>query len=343
MTNLTLNRVMGGLQRKHEALLNWKRRVPAQKKAVQLGPAPEAAVNSHLKSVEESMEEVKDGTLGICDVCHEPVEPKLLEVDYTTCVCLSHLSPQQVSQLESELELATAVQKALLPQEVPAIPGLEIAAYSRPAQFVGGDYFDFVPFRPDLPGFIIADIAGHGVSASLQMASIQTLSRALIPSSDSPAQAVSRIHSLFVHNINFTTFVTLFMAAYDPSSRKLTYANGGHNPPLVVHSRDSQQEAIFLEPTGPAVGLIEDATYNQGEIILEPGDVFLMYTDGVIEATAPDGRSMYASDRLVKTVRGLSQLPVGEVVRGIRESLDGFIQGTPLEDDVTFVVARVVA
>ena len=341
MQNHTMNRVLSGLRRKREALVNWENKISAEKKAVQLGASPEISVAKHLETVDDSIGAVKDGTLGICDVCHEQVEPRLLEVDYTARVCLDHLSPQQVSQLENELELATAVQKALLPQEGPVIPGLEIAAYSRPAQFVGGDYFDFVSFQPDLPGLVIADIAGHGISASLQMASIQALSRALIPTSDTPAQAVERIHSLFVHNINFTTFVTLFMAAYDPSSRRLTYANGGHNPPLLLRTCLPEPEAIFLEPTGPAIGLIEDAEYSQNEVRLVPGDLFLMYTDGVIESRTLDG-SMYQTSRLVDTLRGLAHLPVNEITRGIRESLDEFIQGVPLEDDVTFVIARVL-
>ncbi len=341
MVNLTLNRILGGLQRKREALLNWRRDIPAEKKMVQLGPSTETSVTSHLKRVEESIDAAQGGKLGICEVCHTQVDPQLLEVDYTACVCLEHLSPEEVSRLENELQLATAVQKALLPQEIPAIPGLDIAAYSRPAQFVGGDYFDFVPFRPDLPGVMIADIAGHGISAGLQMASIQTLSRALIPTSDSPAQAVAHIHSLFVHNINFTTFVTLFMASYDPESRRLTYANGGHNPPLVVRTGGPKQGVIYLEPTGPAVGLIEDARYSQREVTLEPGDLFLMYTDGVVEADGPDG-SKYGYDRLEEVAQQLAKLTSVEVARGIRESLDQFTRGTPLEDDVTYVVIRVV-
>lgn len=339
--DITINRILGGLQRKREALASWRRRLPDQKKMIQLGPAPEVAVIDHLQRLDESIDAAQDGALGVCEVCHEQVEPRLLEVDYTASVCLEHLSPRQISQLESELELASTVQKALLPQEIPSISGLEIAAYSRPAQFVGGDYFDFIPFRQDLPGLIIADIAGHGISASLQMASIQSLSRALIPSSDSPAQAVARIHSLFVHNIHFTTFVTLFMAAYDIGTRTLIYANGGHNPPILVRANRLQPDVILLEPTGPAVGLIEDASYAQREIRLEPGDLIFLYTDGVIEATDPDG-NMYQMDRLIATACDLASLPAGELARGTCESLDGFIQGTPLEEDVTFIVARAV-
>ncbi len=339
--DMTLHRVVGGLQRKREALLYWKRRLPVDKKTIQLGQSPEYSVADHIQHLEESIEAAEEGTLGLCEVCHEHVEPRLLEVDYTASVCLEHLSPLQIAQLENELELATTVQKALLPQEIPAVPGLEIAAYSRPAQFVGGDYFDFVPFGSGLQGFTIADIAGHGISASLQMATIQALSRALTPSVDAPEQAVERIHSLFVHNINFTTFVTLFLAAYDPETRRMTYTNGGHNPPIVVRTRGEEREVILLEPTGPALGLIEDAVYEQNAITLEPGDLFLMYTDGVIEAFAPDG-SMYLSQRLIDTACRLAHLPAADVVRGIRESLDEFIQGRPLDDDVTFVVTRVI-
>ncbi|MFA9404061.1 MAG: PP2C family protein-serine/threonine phosphatase, partial [Anaerolineales bacterium] len=102
------------------------------------------------------------------------------------CVCLDHFSVEEVRDLEHELELAQAVQKTLLPQAIPKMPGLEIAAYSRPAQLLGGDYFDFTEFKDGKYGLAIADVAGHGVSASLHMASIQAMLRSIVPTSHSP-------------------------------------------------------------------------------------------------------------------------------------------------------------
>ena len=111
----------------------------------------------------------------------------------------------------------------LLPQAIPEMPGLEIAAYSRPAQLLGGDYFDFAEFKDGRYCVAIADVDGHGVSASLHMASVQATLRAIVPSSHSPSEVANQIHKLFVHNIHFTTFVTLFIGAFDPSTKSFTY------------------------------------------------------------------------------------------------------------------------
>jgi hypothetical protein len=151
------------------------------KKVVLLGPSTEQSVRTRLDVIDDTISKADSKTLGKCEVCHEDVEPELLEVDYTARVCLEHLSKEERRNLQNELELAQDVQKMLLPQEVPNIPGLEIAAFSRPAQIVGGDYFDFIDFSNGLHGLAIADVAGHGVSASLHMASIQALLRTLVP------------------------------------------------------------------------------------------------------------------------------------------------------------------
>jgi len=141
---------------------------------------------------------------------------------------------------------AMTIQKALLPQEIPNIPGLDVAAFSRPAEFLGGDYFDFIDFSADTHGLVIADVAGHGVSASLQMAGLQALARAIIPTSHSPAEVVTHIHNLFRHNIRFTTFVTVFIGAFNPTSSSFTYCNAGHNPPLLLHSIHSQSISAII-------------------------------------------------------------------------------------------------
>jgi hypothetical protein len=113
-----------------------------------------------LDVIDDAISKADSGTFGKCEVCHEDVEPELLEVDYTARVCLEHLSKEERHHLESELELAKDVQKMLLPQEVPNIPGLEIAAFSRPAQIVGADYFDFIDFSNGFHGLAI-DIRLH--------------------------------------------------------------------------------------------------------------------------------------------------------------------------------------
>lgn len=118
----------------------------------------------------------------------------------------------------------------LLPQEVPDIPGVEIAAFTRPAQIVGGDYFDFLDFQDQGQGIVIADVAGHGIAAGMHLASVQSLLRALVPGIASPAELAKKLNKLFIHNINYTTFVSFFISSLNPREKTLTYCNAGHNP-----------------------------------------------------------------------------------------------------------------
>jgi RNA polymerase-binding transcription factor DksA len=267
MEALVLQRMRKSLLQKRDSLTEWLHATPLEKKEVLLGPSTEQSVRTRLEVIDGTISKADSKTLGKCEVCHEDVEPELLEVDYTACVCLEHLSKEERRNLENELELAQEVQKMLLPQEVPNIPGLEIAAFSRPAQIVGGDYFDFIDFSNGLHGLAVADVAGHGVSASLHMASIQALLRTLVPVNQSPAEVMRQIHKLFIHNIRFETFVTFFIGAFDSLTKTLTFSNAGHLPPLVLHKNQSNNESVeMLQPTGAAIGLVEEAEYAEKTI-----------------------------------------------------------------------------
>jgi sigma-B regulation protein RsbU (phosphoserine phosphatase) len=341
METTMLERVRTYLFQKRDFLGEWLRASPADKKTVLLGPSSQGAVLAHLGTIDDTIAKTESGDFGVCKVCGESVNADLLEVDYTANVCIEHLSNEEIARLEDELELARTVQKALLPQEAPSIPGLDIAAYSRPAEFLGGDYFDFIDFSADVHGLVIADVAGHGVSASLQMASIQALARAIIPASPSPAAVVKHIHTLFRHNIRFTTFVSFFIAAFSSATKTLTYCNAGHNPPLLLCPDHTQKSSVsWLHPTGPAIGLVETTEFGEQALTLRPGDLLVLYTDGVVEATDPNN-NLFGMDRLVGAVERLYNSSLKEMVQGIRQSVEGFVVGRPLSDDTTFVVCRI--
>ena len=257
MNNTINERIQKSLREKSDNLTTWLTESSPSEKQLRLGSSPEEAVQVHLETIGQALEKTDDQSLGQCEVCNEPIEPELIEMDYTCCVCLDHLSVDESRHLETELEMAGHVQQTLLPGEVPNIPGLDIAAYSRPAQIVGGDYFDFFDFQDRRPGIVIADVAGHGMSASLHMASLQTLLRTLAPASISTIELISEFQRLYSHNIRFTSFVTVFISAYDVNTRILSYCNAGHNPPLIIHQFDQDNQApVWLRPTGPAVGLV---------------------------------------------------------------------------------------
>ncbi|HET7010924.1 MAG TPA: SpoIIE family protein phosphatase [Anaerolineales bacterium] len=341
MKDSTYKDVRDSLLERRSALSDWMTEAPPEEKAIVLGPAEEPAVAAHLASLDESIAKSEAGTLGLCTVCHDYVDSSRLEVDYTASVCLDHLSPEEAIGLERELSLAQTVQRSFMPQVEPRIPGLEVAAFTRPAQFLGGDYFDFVNFASGAYGLVVGDVAGHGVSASLHMASLQALLHAIVPTLDSPREAVSQIHRLFVHNSHYPTFVTFFLAAYVASTRNLRYCNAGHNPPLLVRGEGNRRPRIeWLVPTGAAIGLVEKGEFGEGNLILTPGDVLVLYTDGVVEAADPRG-DLFGIDRLEELVVSVSTSSPREVVRAVTHGLEAFVGGEALSDDTTLVVAHV--
>jgi sigma-B regulation protein RsbU (phosphoserine phosphatase) len=330
-------RIQSGLLGKRQSLNRWLEETPPEKRRRQLGLQDEKPVRAHLDVIESAVEKVEEGTLGVCDVCHDMVNPRLLEMDYTACVCLDHLSQRERQELETELNFLQSVQMALLPQQVPEIPELNLAAFSRPAQIVGGDYFDFLRFQDGAHALVIADAMGHGVSASLLISSLQAALRTLVPESLSPAEVLQRVNRLFLHNINFTTFVTALLGHYEPASHMLSYCNAGHNPPLLLNAYDGQE--AWLGPTGAAVGLVEAYAPEARAVMLRDGDILSFYTDGITEASNPQGEQ-FGRERLAQVVRQNTSLPAQDLLRVLRQALDDFSGGMPLEDDATLVVCR---
>jgi sigma-B regulation protein RsbU (phosphoserine phosphatase) len=335
--NLVLSHIQQGLAEKRQQLSQWLNRTPAPQVQEQAGISGRQGVLEHLQVIETSLEKAEAKTLGICEVCNEYVNPRLLEMDYTACICLDHFSENERRQLEQELELSQAVQRALLPQQMPSVPGVELAAFSRPAQIVGGDYFDFFGFQDGAQGLVIADVAGHGVSASLLMTSLQTALRSLAPASRSPSQVIQRINHFYLHNANYPTFATLILGRYEPVEQILTYCNAGHNPPAHWHRREKRLE--WLRPTGPAIGIVEDSRYSTAAVRLSAGDALLFYTDGVTEATNLQDE-LFGSDRLAALVEQNSHLPAQELVYAVRQALTNFSGGKQLADDITLLALK---
>jgi len=338
-----LERIRGSLLEKRQALTGWLGATPAPQRRARLGPAGDGAVQAEIQLIDRVLEQAEEGTLGTCRVCCEPVETRLLEMDYTACVCLEHLSRAEQSELETELELSQEVQRALLPQEPPEIPGMELAAFSQPAQIVGGDAFDFLQYRDGAHAIAIADAAGHGVSAGLLMASVQAALRMLTPESESPDEVLGRINHYFNHNIHFTTFVTLFLARLDPAARTLDYSNAGHNPPLLYRPQHDGVDGItWLGPTGAAVGLTGDFYPGVESLELASGDILLLYTDGITEAANRLGQP-FGEDGLAAFVRDSADFTARELTRRLWRVLQEFTGGGPLADDATVVAVKVTA
>ena len=330
-------RIQEGLEEKQKEITEFLETAPETEKEVCLCD-DEDSVEEHLQVIETSLEKIEDNTLGICVVCHGHVDSSLLEMDYTAMVCLDHYSDEERRRLESELELSQVVQRALLPQQVPSIRGVELAAFSRPSEIIGGDYFDFFEYRDGTHGLVIADVSGHGVSAGMLMSSLQTAIRTMAPDTDSPAEILERINRFYIHNIHFTTFVTIFLARFDPATLTLTYVNAGHNPPAV--RRRANSSITWLKPTAPAIGLAEDFHERMETIGFSRGDSLLLYTDGVTEVLNFSNEE-FGQERLAELVQQHADRSAPDLLQAVRQAVSVFGGDRPLVDDVTMVALKI--
>lgn len=334
-------KIRDSLVEQRQNIEDWLKDSPSGEKQIRLGPVSEAAVHKHLQVLDAAVAKAEEKTLGICTVCDDYVELSQLEVDYTACVCIDHYTTEQKRKLENELELSQKVQKALLPQVIPDMPNLEVAAFSQPARIVGGDYFDFFQFQDASRGFVIADVMGKGIAASLLMASLQASLRILVTESDCPGDVAKRLNQLFCHNIHLTKFVTLFLARYEEETSTLHYCNAGHNPPLLFRKNETGPDTeLWLQPTGAAIGLVEDFQFHAERVSLLPGDLLLLYTDGVSEARNSSDEE-FGTERLSRVVKENPNLTAREIVAALRRNLQEYTSGQPLEDDTTILAVKV--
>jgi len=329
--------IQAGLVAKRQVLNEFLEEASEEEKNICLCD-DETCIEEHLHVIDESLDKLEEGTLGICKICQGVVEATLLEMDYTAGVCLDHYSDIERRRLESELELSQIVQRALMPHRAPVIAGVEVAAFNRPSDIIGGDYFDFFKFKDGTHGLVIADVSGHGVSAGMLMSSLQTALQTMAPDTDSPAEILERINRFYIHNIRFTTFVTVFIARYDANNRTLTYVNSGHNPPAVF--RKNTAKIDWLTRTAPAIGLAEEYFPRTEMVKLSEGDVLLMYTDGVTEAMNIT-MEQFGQERLAEFIQNTAHLTASDMLQVLRQGLSTYNGNMPLADDLTLVALKV--
>ena len=255
-----------------------------------------------------------------------------------------------------EMALAASVQKHLFPVDAPESPMVEISGTCKPAGFVGGDYYDFMQLDNDHIGMAVADVAGKGFSAALLTFMIHAFLRSQALSATpgaayrvSLSQLATSLNRLLFASTSSASYVTLFYAAYDENSGRLSFINAGHNPPFVLHAdpatgaMSAQQHAngvMKLESGGPMLGLFQDCPVQESSFQLRSGDFLFAYTDGAIDAVNPAGEE-FGEDRLLSLVKSKAHLSAGkardEIFRGIEEWCGDAAQ----PDDITMVVLKV--
>jgi phosphoserine phosphatase RsbU/P len=324
------------LQRKQNILEFLKQSTPAAVR-IRTGPAGDEALGEQLHQLDAVLKKVDAETIGLCEVCNDYVEVSRLEMDYSACVCLEHLTGDERLRLENDLELSQKVQQALLPHSLPEIRHVDIAAFSQPAHIVGGDYFDFLRFKDGSHALVIADVMGKGMAASMLMSNLQASLRIITGESTEPSEVVGRVNHIFCRNIRLTKFVTLFLARYNEDTGVFTYCNAGHNPPL-LQSRTNTLEQ--LRPTGAAIGLIDQSEFGQKDVVLHAGNRVFMYTDGVVESPN-EQRELFGEDRLKDFLRVSTHLSPSALISSMRESLQQFARSKIPVDDTTIIVMDV--
>ena len=340
MNGTFLQRLKENLVERRTELASWFNQAPSSLRKTRVGPNGEDTIRHQIEKLDEAICCAEDDTLGVCEVCHEHVGDSALEMDFESRICLEHLTGIERDLLENDLELSQKVQRALLPHELPRVSGLDIAAYSQPAQMVGGDYFDFFTYGDGAHGFVIADVMGKGMAASLLMASFQASLRIIAPESIEPHDVLTRLNRIFRHNIRLTKFVTVFLARYDATSGTLHYANAGHNPPLLL---SQSGEIRLLRPTGAAIGLAEQSSFTTDTAQLREGDRLLVFTDGVVELPNASGE-LFGDERLIEFfAQGWAGRSSREILGLLRSRLEQFSGSAVPKDDTTMIVVSVGA
>ncbi len=239
-------------------------------------------------------------------------------------------------RLERELQLAREMQIGFLPHETPQVPGWEFVARWKPAYQVAGDYYDFIPLEAGHLGLVIADVADKGMPAALFMVLTRSTVRASAVGAPTPAEGITRTNRLLCADSSGGMFVTLFYGHLSLESGDCTYVNAGHDPPLLY--RRGSAELTELWPTGMALGVSEEASYEQRTVHLEPGDLVVSYTDGLTDAVDASERE-FGRDRLKRIILEQCHSPAEEIASALEQALDDFACD-PFDDTAMVLVKR---
>ncbi len=252
---------------------------------------------------------------------------------------LEHYVEKQ--RIQQGLYIARDIQRSLLPAGPLSVPGFDVHGVSLACEETSGDYFDYLRQGPDRVGIVVGDVAGHGIGAALFMATARALLRAFLYANSDPAVTLANLNDFLSEDMETGRFMTLFYGELDVSARTLRYVRAGHNAPLLYRGRtDSFEE---LDAPGVALGMVRGFRYRVSEPIpLEPDDILFLYTDGIVEAMNQD-KQQFGDERAAEVLRRHRDRPSREICDRIHRAVVEFSGPGPQEDDLTMVVARVLA
>lgn len=305
-----------------------KRRLQA---AIALAPQKAGFVGL-LREVDSALERMANGSYGLCQECHESIEQDRLLADPLVCYCLDHLSESQRAALQRDLDLATQVQRNLLPQANLQAGGWETSYYYAPLGAVSGDYCDLIPSDGQL-FFVLGDVSGKGVAASMLMAQLHALFRSLIGMALPLGQMVTQVNRVFCESALAGQYATLVCGLAKPTG-EVEIHNAGHLPAIMAGSGG----VLRIESTGLPLGMFHEVDFSATRVHLEIGDMLFLYTDGLSEARRADDE--YGVDRVSHLVRQAAAKRPAELIASCLSDLRTFIDGPPLDDLTLLAIQR---
>ena len=245
-------------------------------------------------------------------------------------------------RLKQELETARAIQVRLLPSAEPVVTGFELVGASIPSREIGGDYFDFLAQGDDLIGIAIGDVSGKGMPAALLMSNLQASLHGQVLHPGSVSGVVERVNDLMVKSTDPHMFATFFYGLLDARNASFTCTNAGHNPPILLRADGRIEE---LTTGGLLLGMLAGQVYQQETVELAPGEIIVLYTDGITEAVGPasqedDYEAMFGVEALFKVLRRNRHLPAAGIKDAILDAVSSHTSGVAQSDDITLVVIR---
>ncbi len=249
---------------------------------------------------------------------------------------LLHRELMERRRIEHQMHLAQEVQKRLLPEQAPRVAGYEIEGMCLPTFEIGGDYYDCIRLSEDMLGLVIADVSGKGIAAALSMTAFRSVLRSQARRRREPSHLANRLNVLMPDATAESAYVTCVYALLEPGEGCLRYTNCGHNPPLLVRASGDVER---LELGGFPLGIFSDSRYETGVVMLEPGDVVLFYTDGVVECRDASGDE-FGIERLGAVLARSRCLPVREIMDEVLRATRQHGDCDTFADDVTVMLVR---
>jgi phosphoserine phosphatase RsbU/P len=285
-----------------------------------------------LEEVDSALAKMEDGSYGLCEHCHSPIEGDRLMADPMVRFCLCNLTESERDALEQDLEMAAQVQRALLPPQNLVRNGWYVAYHYEPAGLVSGDYCDVIEAPDSSFYFMVGDVSGKGVAASMLTAHMHAMFRALISVNLSLKQMLEHASRVFRGSTLPTQYATLVCGRALPNG-KIEIANAGHPTPFVT----CNGTVAPVDGNNLPLGMFADEEFSVGELFLEPGHNLVIYSDGVSEATDASGAE-YGCDRIRQVIDCNRAVLSCELLAACREDLLAFCGQVPRRDDVTFFV-----